>query len=201
MPIITICTDAPIPTYQGIRPAILSLQNLFNPNTFTFPNPAYTFPPFHISIPSLPTLPSPPFGSFNCSTLHLEQFINELTGKGLLGFFEVVIGKIKAIIGDFPLPKIPGLNIDLFDLLTGDPNDFLNIIHTTPIVFPTYPTNVNIGAMQDLDTLQMLVRNYLKALYDTTIGKLVDLMDTLFPVPPWPIPIPSFPTLPDFAVS
>lgn len=187
---VQICATFP-PNYNGLYQSVrTSVMELFNPATLPFPpNP---YPPFNLTIPPLstipsfpPTVPSPSFGS---PTLRIEQFVSEMSTRGILMFFDMLLTAIKDISGiTVPTPTVYG--IKLSDLLTKS-FDELAAMYTGPTISSISATFSS--HLSDVRrTIQALASGeYLRVLFNELLSKLSDIKAILDPLDLIPLPIP-----------
>lgn len=195
MTTINLCPDLPIPTYKGIHDAVMqAIADLMK----LLPEPPYLdfkYPPFKLTFPSLPTMPSVGFGISFDSALHaMEMFINELCSHQLMAVLSAIVEEIIALIPGFTLPKIPHLDIDIIELFSWDIDLMFPTLNLPD--FPDLSLTFRSPSMNKLRALQKLVTESILASIDAIVGILGDLADILFPSPLTPPGLPSFPDFP-----
>lgn len=191
MSTVQICATFP-PNYNGLYQSVRnSVMELFNPITLPFPpNP---YPPFNLTIPPLSTIPSfPPAGpSFGSPTMRIEQFISEMTSRGILMFFDLIIGTIKTISGiDVPIPTVFGIKLTDFFTKTFEE---LAAMYTGPTIQGMSLTFSS--HLEDVRrTIQALASGeYLRLLFKELTQVLAAIKNAL---PPNPVVVPTLPTVP-----
>jgi hypothetical protein len=158
-----LCVSTPLPTFSSLQSAISSLIAQRPPG---------------LSIPSLPTMPSPLYSGIYNPSIYLNMVCAQLQITQLLDLILAMfmpIAKILEASLDDLLPKIPGLNINLIDLLSGDASAFIKKLEgvavSTLIGFAGLPASIYnhliSPAMSAVDSFQILIINYFAALVNT----------------------------------
>lgn len=193
MTTVNLCVDFP-PNYMSLYDSIRTdIMELFNPNQFDFPN-QFTFPPFDLSLPSLPTMPST--GLSICA--RIEQFVSEMCTKAVLLVFDAVLSFLDGIGIAIALPTLFG--ITLVDLLTKTFEE-LAALFTGPLL-DDFSLTFDSATENLRRTLQNLAVEYPKLLLDLILGVWEDIKD-LFPALPSledlgvPGPVPTLQELKD----
>jgi hypothetical protein len=194
-------------------------------NEFKFPSFAdiikdieFKFPPAFPDFSSIAqqlNLPSPIFGNINIPNLEMNQIILSFQQLHLVQAIKIAFDKVKdllsSILGlELVLPKIPGLNADLSDLLSGDGSiieairdaiknqvteftDFLNSLIPTPLLGSIDSTDIDIT-----QKITIAVSGYVS----TVITYLAEQMNAIkeaaeiFLQAAVSVVIPTLPTLP-----
>jgi hypothetical protein len=181
--ITTICVPNPIPLFTDV-------YNLFLP-LLSLKLPSFTFP-------SLPTLPFPLYLNINCPSIQAVMIAAELQCTQLLNLIYAIIQPVVNYLGiaiaDI-LPNIPGLGINLIQLLEGNVAQFIAQLESfsisTLLALAGIPAELYdklvVPAFSAVHAFQLLVRSYFAALLNT----LVSLINRISAF--------SLPTIPDFA--
>lgn len=181
-----LCTTSPLPSFSDI-------YNSFASNL--------TVPPFHFTMPQLPTLPSPMFPSIKMPNLEmvttmmelqLNQMMNTIMGMltPLTSFLSLDLSSI--------LPTVPVLNLKLPDILNGNPSALLQSVKdkiAAGFTFPGIPSplfpDIHMPDLSSLMTMVNLIKSYITQLPATIFGLIGQVTNKLHIGA-----MPSLPTMP-----
>jgi hypothetical protein len=198
-----LCATIPIPDFNTLYNAAL---------------PAFKIP---FTVPTLPSLPNPIYGNLKIPNVELLQIIQELQSYQFMTTFMSFLTPLTSFLGlslDAILPKIPGTDLTLLDLMALIPNKISTAIqqalaHFGPGIFPALPVPlyyaVNIPSIQVTTAVKMAIKGYMntlillvESLINKVIGKLhLPGLPTIPVVPTMDVimgmilgSIPTFPT-------
>ena len=193
MTTVTICIEAEFPTYSNLFEMFKEqLMKLFDPN-FQFPDPNFKYPPFKINFPDTLTIKKTMFGdTFFSPTMFIAKYVNALVQEFLFILIGAILDALEPILGAIPIPTIPCLGVDLFDILAGN----LGSIEEGCSCGPKVATNVDSPSMKAPTNIADCITGYLKTLVDLVIGLVQDLIDYIEDLQLTPPGVPSFPTIP-----
>jgi len=179
---VELCAGIPLPDFNSLYALAAS---------------AMTFPPGNISIPPLPGIPDPIYPGFNSINMEILQIVQQLQSFQLLTTFLSFLQPLVAFLGislDSILPKIPGTNLTLLDLLALDPSVIYNAIKGLPsligipgIPYPLY-YSFDAPAIQIANAVQGIINGYM----NTLIGVVTNLIGQVVSI----LSIGGLPTIP-----
>lgn len=191
-----ICTSSALPTFKSIYDSTVA---------------SMTFPPSPISIPPLPGIPNPVFGDYSNINLEIVQVVQGLQDLQLQMTLSAITTPLATILGgslDDLLPKIPGTDLGLSDLLANDPNAIkLAIQEAIAIngvgIFPLVPdpmfTGLSAPSLETNNIVKMVIKGFYGMLI-TTITDLISQVTDLLVLAGLPA-IPTIPTLPEVTAA
>lgn len=183
-----LCASDPLPSFSSIYDSVKSRM---------------TFPPAGFVFPQLPTIPDPLFPKIRMPNMETMIIAAELQAFQLMN---TILGIVKPIIDYLGLaisaliPKIPGLDINLLDLLTMNASSLYtmvkNMLPDVVLPFVPYPIyfSLSIPDMEIKNKVTMLIKGYMTSLITTVteiVGKVVKYIKDVIK-----IGIPSLPELP-----
>lgn len=180
-----ICLDSPVPSIDTVMASFKSLL---------------VFPPAIPQLPKLPFLPNPIYAGLSLPSLEMVTTALELQAfqlqNTLLNMVKPMLSLLGMSIESF-LPKIPGLDLTLLDLLMGTPEKVLaavraaiaNGIQLPCLPVPFYASVVE-PITQAVQAMQMMVANYMQLLTTKVVALIKMVTDKL------KIGMPAFPTMP-----
>lgn len=184
---VSLCTDTPLPTFKG-------LYDSFAGNL--------TSPPMPFVFPQMPTLPVPMFPSINVPNLEAVKTLIELQSQQMLGTLIAMIAPLveylELAIEDL-IPKIPGLDLSLIDLLEMNPQALYDAVKQKIIdgvgdLWPFIPlplyTSLSIPDFEIVQIASNLVKQYSMMLVTFITSLITQVTDAL--------EITNMPTLPSF---
>lgn len=121
---VSLCTGSPLPTFNSLYTGFVG--NL-------------TFPPMAFTFPVMPTLPSPMFPSISVPNLEAVKTVVELQSMQMLNTLMAMIQPMVTFLGgslSALLPKIPGLNLNLIDLLSVNPQALFDAVKASIAALP-----------------------------------------------------------------
>ena len=187
-----ICAKVPIPDFNTLYNAAL---------------PAFKIP---FKVPLLPSLPSPIYANIKIPQYELLQIIQELQSYQFMTTFMAILTPIKKFLGlslSAILPKIPGTDLTLIDLLALTPTKIYKAIKTAllkfgPTIFPVVPIPiyyaVDVPAFQIITTIKAAIKGYMNTLI-TFIADLIGEVIKKLNIPHMP-GLPALPVIPTMAV-
>lgn len=188
---ITICIDE-FPTYSMLFNLFNEqLLELFRPN-FSFPDSEFKFPPFKINFPDTLTVTKDMFGStFFSPSVFIIKYVGALVKEFLLMLLKIIFEVLEPLLGAIPMPKIPCLNVDIWDIFSGNLGD----VHTTCSCGQKVPQNLD-SPIQTPVNVSDCITGYLKTLSDLTVGLIGNLIGYLEDLELDPPGMPTFPEIP-----
>jgi hypothetical protein len=195
LPSLTVCATSFIPTFSSLYSQFI---------------PAFNFPPKSITIPPLPALPSPIFPGIDSINLEVVQLVQQLQSFQLLTVLDVLLAPLLAITGQSlssVLPKIPGTNITLTDLLALNPAPiYAALAALTPSQLSAIPGvpnplsyTINSPSMQIVNAIQSIMSGYTTMVLDI-ITSIVNDVTSILHVPGMPVP-PTIPSMADIQAA
>lgn len=173
---ITVCTNSPIPSFQSLYDQVLAHM---------------TFPPPELSIPALPGLKNPIYAGFSNINMEIVQLVQELQNYQLQITLMAVFEPLVAFLGgalENILPKIPGTDLTLIDLLACDPDTiYAAIAEAIAIhgigIFPFVPnpmfSGLSIPAIEAVNVIKMVTRGYYVLLLNALLSLINQVADIL----------------------
>jgi hypothetical protein len=190
-----ICATTPIPDFNSLYNAAL---------------PAMTapLPLAPITIPPLPSLPSPIYPGFTQPNIEILQIVLELQNYQFLTTFSAFITPLVNFLGlnlSAILPKIPGTNLSLLDLLALTPNvvvpQFTAAWKLDPTIFMAIPNSIyyamNSPGLTDLKIARAAVQSYFTLLIDFVVNLINQAIGKINQSLPALPTIPTIPTMVD----
>lgn len=170
-----ICASIPIPTFNSLYADALS---------------AMTIPPGNITIPLLPAIPNPIYPGFNCTNLEIVQIVAQLQSfqllTTLLSFLQPLVEFLDISL-DSILPKIPGTNLTLLDLLALDPTKIYDTLSVIPLSilasFPGVPNpltySITAPSIDIITAIQGVINGYVNTVTNTVVSLINDVVNIL----------------------
>ena len=194
MATVTICVGgSEFPNFSGVYASFKEqLMKLFDPK-YEFYDPDFKYPLYKIQWPSTLTITQEMVeGLFYNPTVFILKYINALTQEFMFMLFKAILEALEPILGALPLPKVPCLNVDLLDILSGNLGD----IHSTCSCGPKVASNLQSESSNMPSKVADCLLGYLKSLTDFFIGKIQDLIDYIESLELTPPGLPEFPPIP-----
>lgn len=183
-----VCATDPLPTFTGLWDSI-----------------EIPFPPPSITIPSLPTLMNPIFDGYSNIAQEISQIIQGLQSYQLLftqGSFLTTFTDFLGLDISIVLPKIPGTDLNLQNLLALDPVAIYDGIAQAildGVTFPFVPNPMfytfDFPALDIVNTVNAVVNGYMQQVITTATSLITSITDQL-EIPGMPA-LPAFPSLSD----
>jgi hypothetical protein len=185
---IVLCTNKPIPSFDEIY---TDLKNRFPKSS-------------KLHVPTLPTLPSPIFGSIKHTSLEMCNIASELVMHQLLTTIYNIISPIMSVLNmaSSMIPKIPILGLNLLDLITPNPSKLYKSLRQSLVKFgdnlwdmlgvPSY-SHLKIPDIQIVHAAKMVVRQYF-AILISFVTNIINQVINRFELSSLPT-IPTIPTV------
>ena len=189
-----ICVSSIIPDVNNILASLEAVPFL---NYLDLPFIIGTRP--FLMLPSLPTIPSPLFAGMSIPHLEIPSFADEFQTFQIGSVISIILSQIKTVL-NFTLPTIPGTNLDLVSMLSGDAKSLYAAleaalaqdIHVFDSLLPN-PIFVNLESpvLQAVMTAKLVVKSYILTIIAFVTNLCKDVATTLSVAAPT---IPSVPT-------
>ena len=182
------CLGSPTPTFDGIYAGIMANAESSISSTFA----------------GLPSLRAQIFSTVSHPALELHQIAQELQSHQLLTTMMALFKPVVSFLGislDSILPKIPGTNLTLIDLLSITPEKLYSTIEDVvtkggSIIAGLIPSTmymaVDIPAIRTVAVAKLLIKDHLNVLTGVLTGLIKQVTDKLSVAG---MTIPTFPTL------
>lgn len=185
-----LCALTPLPTFNALYYEFL---------------PNLTFPPKNFKLPSLPTIPYPMFPSLTMPNFSMVKLISALQGIQVMNICFAMVKPLVDFLGlsiDAILPKIPVLNVNLVEILTGDAEKLVAkvvqaIKDKVQLPYLPLPFNVSFASIeiQAIQMLSNIVSAYMMTI-PAIISDLINQVVSMLHIPGLPA-IPTIPTMDD----
>lgn len=152
-----------------------------------------------LMLPALPTIPSPMFPSLSMPHFEIPSFADEFQTFQMSSVISIILSEIKNVTS-FTLPTIPGTNIDLVSMLSGDAKSLYSAIaaalakdiHIFDSMLPS-PLFVSFenAAIQAALTVKLVIKSYLLTIIKFITNLCTTVAVLMSTTPP---PIPTVPT-------